>query len=146
MENYGFLRIAAGVPTVRVADVDYNVGEILKLAEKAENEQISLLAFPELSITGYTCADLFGQELLIRKSEEGIKAIKAFSRGRKVTLVVGVPVRVRGRLYNCAAVIQNGSLRGLVPKLHLPTYNEFYESRWFASGAERWAENTSEHK
>ena len=136
MENYGFLRIAAGVPTVRVADVDYNVGEILKLAEKAENEQISLLAFPELSITGYTCADLFGQELLIRKSEEGIKAIKAFSRGRKVTLVVGVPVRVRGRLYNCAAVIQNGSLRGLVPKLHLPAYNEFYESRWFASGAD----------
>ena len=136
MENYGFLRIAAGVPTVRVADVDYNVGEILKLAEKAENKQISLLAFPELSITGYTCADLFGQELLIRKSEEGIKAIKAFSRGRKVTLVVGVPVRVRGRLYNCAAVIQNGSLRGLVPKLHLPTYNEFYESRWFASGAD----------
>ena len=136
MENYGFLRIAAGVPTVRVADVDYNVGEILKLAEKAENEQISLLAFPELSITGYTCADLFGQELLIRKAEEGIKAIKAFSRGRKVTLVVGVPVRVRGRLYNCAAVIQNGSLRGLVPKLHLPTYNEFYESRWFASGAD----------
>ena len=60
MENYGFLRIAAGVPTVRVADVDYNVGEILKLAEKAENKQISLLAFPELSITGYTCADLFG--------------------------------------------------------------------------------------
>lgn len=136
MENYGFMRVAAGVPTVRVADVSYNVGEILKLAERAENDAVSLLAFPELSVTGYTCADLFGQELLIRKAEEGIKAIKAFSRGRKVTLVVGVPVRVRGRLYNCAAVIQNGSLRGLVPKLHLPTYNEFYESRWFSSGAD----------
>ena len=136
MENYGFLRVAAGVPTVRVADVAYNVGEILKLAEKAENEEVSLIAFPELSVTGYTCADLFGQEILIRKAEEGIKEIKAFSRGRKVTIVVGVPVRVRGRLYNCAAVIQNGSLRGLVPKIHLPSYNEFYESRWFASGAE----------
>ena len=136
MENYGFLRVAAGVPTVRVADVAYNVGEILKLAEKAESEEVSLIAFPELSVTGYTCGDLFGQEILIRKAEEGIKEIKAFSRGRKVTIVVGVPVRVRGRLYNCAAVIQNGSLRGLVPKIHLPSYNEFYESRWFASGAD----------
>lgn len=119
-----------------MADVDANVEEICRMAEIAENEQVSILAFPELSVTGYSCGDLFAQELLVNKAEEGVKRLKTFSRGKSLTLVVGVPVRVRGSLYNCAAVIQNGSLKGIVPKIYLPTYNEFYESRWFSSGCD----------
>ena len=123
-------------PRVKVADVDANVEEICRMAEIAENEQVSILAFPELSVTGYSCGDLFAQELLVSRAEEGVKRLKTFSRGKSLTLVVGVPVRVRGSLYNCAAVIQNGSLKGIVPKIYLPTYNEFYESRWFSSGCD----------
>ncbi len=132
--EFGFIRVAAATPRVKVADVDANVEEICRMAEIAENEQVSILAFPELSVTGYSCGDLFAQELLVSRAEEGVKRLKAFSRGKSLTLVVGVPVRVRGSLYNCAAVIQNGSLKGIVPKIYLPTYNEFYESRWFSSG------------
>lgn len=134
--EFGFIRVAAATPRVKVADVDANVEEICRMAEVAENEQVSILAFPELSVTGYSCGDLFAQELLVSKAEEGVKRLKTFSRGKSLTLVVGVPVRVRGSLYNCAAVIQNGSLKGIVPKIHLPTYNEFYESRWFSSGCD----------
>lgn len=134
--DFGFIRVAAAVPRVKVADVDANVEEMCKLVEQADNEDVSIIAFPELSVTGYTCGDLFGQELLIRKAEEGIKKLKAFSRGKKVTIVAGVPVRVNASLYNCAAVISNGSLRGIVPKIHLPSYNEFYETRWFSSGSD----------
>ena len=134
--EFGFIRVAAATPRVKVADVDANVEEICRIAEIAENEQVSILAFPELSVTGYSCGDLFAQELLVSRAEEGIKRLKTFSRGKSLTLVVGVPVRVRGSLYNCAAVIQNGSLKGIVPKIYLPTYNEFYESRWFSSGCD----------
>lgn len=134
--EFGFIRVAAATPRVKVADVDANVEEICRMAEIAENEQVSILAFPELSVTGYSCGDLFAQELLVNKAEEGVKRLKTFSRGKSLTLVVGVPVRVRGSLYNCAAVIQNGSLKSIVPKIYLPTYNEFYESRWFSSGCD----------
>lgn len=134
--EFGFIRVAAATPRVKVADVDANVEEICRMAEIAENEQVSILAFPELSVTGYSCGDLFAQELLVSRAEEGVKRLKTFSRGKSLTLVVGVPVRVRGSLYNSAAVIQNGSLKGIVPKIYLPTYNEFYESRWFSSGCD----------
>lgn len=134
--EFGFIRVAAATPRVKVADVDANVEEICRMAEIAENEQVSILAFPELSVTGYSCGDLFAQELLVSRAEEGVKRLKTFSRGKSLTLAVGVPVRVRGSLYNCAAVIQNGSLKGIVPKIYLPTYNEFYESRWFSSGCD----------
>lgn len=134
--EFGFIRVAAATPRVKVADVDANVEEICRMAEIAENEEVSILAFPELSVTGYSCGDLFAQELLVSRAEEGVKRLKTFSRGKSLTLVVGVPVRVRGSLYNCAAVIQNGSLKGIVPKIYLPTYNEFYESRWFSSGCD----------
>ncbi len=134
--EFGFIRVAAATPRVKVADVDANVEEICRMAEIAENEQVSILAFPELSVTGYSCGDLFAHELLVSRAEEGVKRLKTFSRGKSLTLVVGVPVRVRGSLYNCAAVIQNGSLKGIVPKIYLPTYNEFYESRWFSSGCD----------
>ena len=102
--DLGFIRVAAAVPRVRTADVEANVEEICRMAEQAEMDGVSLLAFPELSVTGYTCGDLFGQELLISKAEEGIRRLKAFSRGKSVVMTVGVPVRVNASLYNCAAV------------------------------------------
>lgn len=134
--DLGFFRVAAAVPRVKVADVDHNAESICRLIEKAEDGQASLVVFPELSVTGYTCLDLFGQNLLLTKSEEAVGRIINFTRGKHVTVVIGAPVRFRGRLYNCALTIRNGGLKGIVPKIYLPTYAEFDEGRWFASGAD----------
>ena len=136
MNDYGFLRVAAAVPGVRVADIDYNVGQIISSIGKAAEAETSLLVFPELCVTAYTCADLFAQELLLEGAEKGVRTIADATSGVDMTVVVGAPVRIRGRLYNCAIVIRDGTVRGLVPKIYLPTYSEFYESRWFASGAD----------
>jgi NAD+ synthase (glutamine-hydrolysing) len=135
MRDYGYLRIMACSPRVRVADVRFNCETITEAIEAADAARAALVVFPELSLTGYTCGDLFGQNLLIDKAEEAAKEIVRVSRAKAVTIVVGVPIRFGGHLYNCAAVIRNGRLKGLVPKIYLPTYNEFYEARWFASGA-----------
>ncbi len=132
MKNYGFIRTAAAVPTVRVADVNYNVDQICRLSNKAFEEAVSLIVFPELSLTGATCGDLFTQSLLIEGAELGVKKIVEASRGKAATIVVGAPVPYRGRLYNCAVVIRNGNVKGIVPK----TYISSYESRWFASGSD----------
>lgn len=136
MKNYGFIRAAAAVPAVKVADTKHNTAEICRLAQEAFDNGASIVAFPELSVTGYTCADLFGQELLLREAEEGVRTIMEFSRGKSTAIVVGAPVPFRGRLYNCAVVIRNGNVKGIVPKTYLPTYNEFYEARWFSSGSD----------
>ena len=104
--------------------------------DKAEERKASLIVFPELSVTGYTCLDLFGQSLLLTASEEAVKKIATHTRGKHATVVVGAPVRYRGRLYNCAIVIRNGGIKGIVPKIYLPTYAEFDEGRWFASGSD----------
>lgn len=134
MDNFGFLRVAAAVPTVKVADTSFNVSQICSLADEAERREVSLVVFPELGVTGYTCADLFGSNFLIDNAEKAVKAIAQHSKGKQITIVVGTPVSFRDRLYNCAAVIRNGEVRGLVPKVFMPGYNEFYEPRWFASG------------
>ena len=136
MDNYGFIRVAACSPRVKVADIEYNTSEILSAIDKAEEKKVSLLVFPELCVTGYTCGDLFSQDLLISEAEKAVVKIKTHTRAKEVTVVVGVPVRHLDRLYNCAAVIRNGMVRGLVPKLYVPNYGEFYESRWFSSGAD----------
>ena len=83
------------------------------------------MAFPELSVTGYTCADLFGQDILLKKAEEGVMEIMEFSRGKSTAIIVGAPVPFRGRLYNCAIVLRNGNVKGIVPKIYLPTYTNF---------------------
>ena len=136
MNDFGFIRVAAAVPKVKVANPRENVAEICSLASEAFDNGTSLVVFPELSVTGYTCGDLFGQETLIKGAEEGIARILKHSEGKETVLVVGTPVPFSGRLYNCAAVISDGRLKGLVPKIFLPAYGEFYESRWFASGAD----------
>ena len=132
MKNYGFIRTAAAVPSVRVADVTYNAAEICRLAGEAFEKGVSLVAFPELSLTGYSCGDLFGQSLLIKGAEDGVRKIVEFSRGKSLTIVAGAPVSYRCRLYSCAIVIRNGNIKGIVPK----TYITAEESRNFASGTD----------
>ena len=132
MKNYGFIRTAAAVPVVRIADVTYNAAEICRLAGEAFGKEVSLVVFPELSLTGYSCEDLFFQNLLVKGAEDGVKKVIEFSRGKNMTIVVGAPVPYRSRLYSCAVVIRNGNIKGIVPK----TYLSAEESRWFASGAD----------
>ena len=132
MKNYGFVRTAAAVPVVRIADVAYNTAEICRLAGEAFEKEVSLVVFPELSLTGYSCGDLFGQNLLVQAAEDGVKKILEFSRGKNMAIVAGAPVPYRSRLYSCALVIRNGNITGIVPK----TYISDEERRWFASGAD----------
>ena len=132
MKNYGFIRTAAAVPAARVADVTYNTAEICRLAGEAFEKEVSLIAFPELSITGYSCGDLFGQSLLVKGAEDGVKKIVEYSRGKALTIVIGAPVSYRCRLYSCAVVIRNGNIKGIVPK----TYITAEEGRIFSSGTD----------
>jgi len=134
--KYGLIKVAAAIPGVRVADIDYNVQQIESLIVQAEGKGVELLVFPELSLTGYTCQDLFRQQLLLDKCEEALIRLLDITRKLDVISVVGLPVRIGSLLYNCAAVIQHGCLLGLVPKTYLPNYGEFYEKRWFASATD----------
>ena len=134
--KYGLIKVAAAIPGIRVADVEYNVQQIESLIAKAEGQGTEVLVFPELCLTGYTCQDLFRQQLLNDKAEEGLLMLLDFTRKLDVISVVGLPVRIGSLLYNCAAVIQRGAVLGLVAKTYLPNYNEFYEKRWFASATD----------
>ena len=131
--KYGFVKVAAAVPTVKVADVDYNVQQIESLIAQAEGRGVEVIVFPELCITGYTCQDLFKEQLLLDRAEAGVLTLLDFTRKLDIISIVGLPVVINGLLYNCAAVIQGGTLLGIVPKTYLPNYAEFYEKRWFAS-------------
>ena len=131
--KYGFVKVAAAVPTVKVADVEYNVQQIESLIAQAEGRGVEIIVFPELSVTGYTCQDLFKEQVLLDRAESAILTLLDFTRKLDIISIVGVPIVINGLLYNCAAVIQGGSLMGIVPKTYLPNYAEFYEKRWFAS-------------
>ncbi len=131
--KYGFLKVAAAIPAVKVADVDYNIVQIESLIAQAEGQGVEVMVFPELCLTGYSCQDLFREQLLIDKAEEGLLVLLDFTRKLDVVCIVGLPVQIGSLLYNCAAVIQGGTLLGVVPKTYLPNYGEFYEKRWFAS-------------
>lgn len=131
--KHGFVKVAAAVPAVKVADVMYNVQEIERLITMADAEHVEVVVFPELSVTGYTCQDLFRERLLLDKAEEGLLRLIDFTRKLDIITVVGMPIEVGSLLLNCAVVIQQGSLLAVVPKTYLPNYGEFYEKRWFAS-------------
>ena len=131
--KYGMIKVAAAVPTVKVADVAYNVGQAESLIAQAEGQGVEVMVLPELCLTGYTCQDLFKQQLLIDKAEEALLVLLDFTRKLDIISIVGLPVIINGLLYNCAAVIQSGQLLGIIPKTYLPNYAEFYEKRWFAS-------------
>ena len=131
--KYGFVNVAAAVPVVKVADVDYNVQQVEGLIAQAEGRKVEVIVFPELCITGYSCQDLFKEQLLLDRAEQGILMLLDFTRKLDVISIVGSPVIINGLLYNCAVVLQGGTILGIVPKTYLPNYAEFYEKRWFAS-------------
>ena len=131
--KYGFVKVAAAVPAVKVADVDYNVQQIESIIAQAEGRGVEVIVFPELCITGYTCQDLFKEQLLLDRAEGAIITLLDFTRKLNIISIVGLPVIINGLLYNCAAVIQGGQILGVIPKTYLPNYAEFYEKRWFAS-------------
>lgn len=126
--------VAAAVPYVRVGDIDFNVNEIVRICEKFIPEGADVVVFPELCVTGYTCADLFRQQTLLDQTENALRTLAGKIAQFDALVIVGAPLRWRGRLYNCAVAIAGGNIMGAVPKIHIPDYNEFYEKRWFESG------------
>ena len=130
----GFLSVRAASPALRVADCDYNTEQILLQMQAAASDGVKLLCLPELCLTGYTCSDLFLQAELLRGAEHGLEKILLASRELDLVVLVGLPLAMDGKLYNCAAVVARGKLLGLVPKTWLPNYSEFYELRHFVSG------------
>lgn len=139
---FGFYRIASVCPALKVADTDFNTEEIIRCGHLAKNEGTAVAVFPELCITGYTCGDLFHQELLLQKSVASLlKIAKAFD-DTDMILAVGLPLRMFGKLYNCAALLQRGKIIGVTPKIHLPNQREFYEKRHFNSGRDLLKQST----
>lgn len=134
--DYGYLRVATAIPTVKVADVEYNLRQHIELMHEAHSKGVQLLVFPELSITGYTCADLFHHQPLIDAARNALLHLAEASRGLDMAIIVGAPLAYQNRLYNCAVLLGDGILVAAVPKVYLPNYSEFYEARWFASGNE----------
>lgn len=131
--EYGYIRVATAVPTVKVADCSYNAAQILSLVKQAEKEQVDIVVFPELSVTGYTCGDLFAQEILIKEAAASLRGLLEATASLEIAAIVGMPVEHNGTLLNAAVVFQKGRILGVVPKTFLPNYKEFYEKRWFAS-------------
>ena len=131
-----FVRVASAVINTTVADTKKNVEEHIKMMKMADREKVDITVFPELSVTGYTCQDLFFQQELLENAEDGVRIITETSKKLYGTFIVGCPVEYKGQLYNCGVVISRGDIVGIVPKTFLPNYNEFYEKRWFSSNTD----------
>lgn len=134
--NYGYVKVAAAVPRVKVADCRFNAEQIEKEIIIADGKGVQIIAFPELCITGYTCGDLFAQQLLLEEAEIGLIRILNDTRQMDIISILGMPVACNGALLNVAVVIQKGKVLGVIPKTYLPNYKEFYEKRWFTSACE----------
>ena len=120
--NYGFVKVASAIPSLKVADCTYNIQQIESLIVQAQGKGVEIIVFPELCISGYTCGDLFGQQLLLEKCEESLFKLLDFTRSLEIITLVGMPVMVGGLLMNCAVVVQGGKILGVVPKTYLPKY------------------------
>ncbi len=138
----GFVKIAAGTPKIQVADCMYNAEQIIALMKEAAGQGVKVLALPELCITAYTCADLFLQPTLLNGAELALEHILDETSDLDLLTAVGMPIRYRNKLYSCAVVILRGEILGIVPKINIPNYTEFYEARWFASGEGVYGELT----
>ena len=132
--QHGFIKVGAAVPLVSVADPKYNVEQLIALAHRAHSEGAEITVFPELCVTGYTCGDLITQQSLLQASEEGVKEFAEATSGYDNIFIIGAPIYVCGALYNCALIIQQGRILGIVPKCYIPNYGEFSERRWFSTG------------
>jgi len=130
--DFGYIRVAAAVPEVQVADCAYNVQKMLELAKDGEQKEVQVMVFPELSITAYTCGDLFYNTVLLDAAEDGLSQLLRQTAQSGMTVIAGLPVRLDNQLFNCGVVIQGGRVLAAVPKSYLPNYGEFYEKRWFS--------------
>ena len=130
----GFIKVAAATPGIRVADVAYNTAQIKSMMEKAVEEGAKVVVFPELCLTGYTCGDLFTQEILLEQAKQGLKEIGEATRDMDALVFVGLPLEENGELYNVAAALNRGRVLGFTTKSFLPNYGEFYEMRQFRQG------------
>lgn len=141
------IRVAAATPEVSISNVAQNVKEITSLFDEALKSHVTLTTFPEMSITGYTIGDLVMQSQLLQDAEEGLVELAEYTRKKNGAMVVGLPLQIGNSLYNTAALLADGEIKGVVPKLHLPTYREFYEKRWFKEGMKETTEiDISGHK
>jgi len=129
---FGFYKIASCVPKVKVADVKFNTSETIKLFTEADKNGASLIVFPELNLTSYTCGDLFLQSSLYHSLNENFELVLKSSQGFNILITLGIPLQFGNLLYNCALVIHKGKILGVVPKTYIPNYKEFYEKRWFS--------------
>ncbi len=130
--QYGFIRVCAATPEIRVADVEFNTEQIIKAIKQSADRGSRVTVFPELCVCGYTCGDLFNQPQLIRCVEEAVIKICKATKGCETLVFIGAPVAKFGRLYNCAVAVCDGKVLGVVPKRFLPNYGEFYEKRHFS--------------
>lgn len=133
LKEQGFVRIGAVVPKLKVADTEFNCNEIIKQIEIASNNKIQIAVFPELCITGYTCQDLFEQDILLEEAEKSLDKILEYTNNLDIICIIGMPIKAENQLFNTAVVIQKGRILGIVPKTFIPNYSEFYEKRWFTS-------------
>lgn len=132
-KKYGYVRVAASVPELKVANVEFNTKEVIKEIKSLDKEGVQIVTFPELCLTGYTCADLFSQDILISKSKEAIKNVMDGTKSLDIISIIGAPIVCDNQLFNCAVVINKGEILGIVPKTYIPNYGEFYEKRWFST-------------
>lgn len=132
--KYGFVKVAAATPKIRVADCEFNANQIIAQINEAEKNGASLVVFPELCVTGYTCSDLFLQSALLNAAKDAVKKIVFETAELDIISIVGTPIALRQSLFNCAVVIYNGKILGIVPKINIPNYSEFYEARHFTCG------------
>ncbi len=135
--KYGFVKVAAASPDLKVANPAYNAKKIIEIIQAQSEKGTEILVFPELSISGYTCGDLFLQQTLLDGCMKALKTIAEATKGKKMLVFVGLPVPYGGKLFNCAAPLSDGKILGFVPKTHLPNYNEFYEARYFSPAPEQ---------
>ena len=135
--NFGFIKVASAIPQVKVADCEWNISNIEQLMSEANENGASVIVFPELCVTGYTCADLFQSHLLLDQALEALNDVVQYTKTEvRLTTILGTPLRIDNQLFNCAVVIREGKILAVVPKTYLPNYNEFYEMRWFASATD----------
>ena len=146
MKNYGYIRVASAIPSIKIADCHHNADKIIELILKATKEDVEVVCFPELVLTGYTCNDLFFQSHLLNRVEKELFRIMEETKKSKIVSIIGTPLRINNRLYNVAVVCQEGKIIGIVPKSNLQENRLRKESIWFSSGKEInnesvWLEN-----
>ncbi|HAB67455.1 MAG TPA: NAD(+) synthase [Firmicutes bacterium] len=132
-KTYGYARVAASVPELKVGNVEFNTKEVIKEIKDLNKEGVQIVTFPELCLTGYTCADLFSQDILLTKSKDAIKKVMNETKSLDIISIIGAPIVCDNQLFNCAIVINKGEILGIVPKTYIPNYGEFYEKRWFST-------------